>query len=130
MDPHTKELIYLGIHPEQLRLEPYYFLKYKVAKTVKAYWEANKVLAKRQSLPPPPLRRVGHLPPRSGYNRDLEVANILDYHSFAYDRHDFFPCGNSTCQQHMRCGMGAMPKRRNKAWQILSLDGFKSSTQG
>ncbi|KAL6240513.1 hypothetical protein RBB50_012531 [Rhinocladiella similis] len=102
MDPHTKELIYLGIHPEQLRLEPYYFLKYSVAKTVKAYWEANKVLAKRQSIPPPPLRRVGNLPPPSGYNRDFEVANILDYHSFAYERHELFSCGNPTCQQHMR----------------------------
>ncbi len=126
----TKELIYLGIHPDQLKLAPYYYYKHSVAKTYKACYVADKARARRQSIPPPPLRRVGNLPPPATYDRDFQVANILDYHSFLYERYELFPCGNPTCQQHMRCGMGVMPKRKNKAWQILSSDGFKNSTQG
>lgn len=112
-------------------------------------WEAGETDAldrkpkqlEAEESPRPTLRRITRRLPlknrtaiRKGYfehpalRNQFEVTCVLDYHSFAYDRFDFFPCGNPTCQQRMRCGMGEMPNPKNKAWQILNLGDFKSST--
>ncbi|OCT54137.1 hypothetical protein CLCR_00202 [Cladophialophora carrionii] len=94
-----------------------------------------------EEAPRPTLRRINRRLPlknrtaiRRGYfehpalRNEFEVTCVLDYHTFAFDRTEFYPCNNPTCQLHMRCGMGVMPNPKNKAWQILNLDGSKNST--
>ncbi|OAL32995.1 hypothetical protein AYO22_00080 [Fonsecaea multimorphosa] len=63
---------------------------------------------------------------RPALDSEFGVACVLDYHAFLFERYELFSCKNPTCQLHMRCGMGAMPSPRNKAWQILNLGGFKN----
>ena len=128
--PDTLWLIRLGVHPDQLAL-PY---SYKVKHSDAWYYREQEFERKNENLSAPRrLRRVGNLPPRDTLTGefiqpviDPRVTYLLDYHAFLYDRYDLFPCRNSTCQLHMRCGMGVMPSPKNKAWQILSSDGFKN----
>ncbi|KAK5022034.1 hypothetical protein LTS07_010450 [Exophiala sideris] len=128
MDRKTIELVHLGIHPDQLALPEHYHYKYSIAKQVRILYLAAK--KQETPVPHPPLRRVGTLPPPNHYNRGFDTTCCIDYHFFLFDRIDLRDCKNPTCQQHMRCGMAEMPKRRNKAWQILSSGGFKSSIHG
>lgn len=146
--PETKDLIRRGIHPDQLALEDYHFFKYSwslelrrrdAIKAQKAHLENQRQQQEQEEVedtgPHQPLRRVTQrLPQRnifyihSGYfvpkptkhTQPFDVTCTLDYHAFLYDRFEYFPCKNSVCQLHMRCGMGEMPSPKNKAWRILN----------
>ncbi|ETI25786.1 hypothetical protein G647_02560 [Cladophialophora carrionii CBS 160.54] len=68
-----------------------------------------------EEAPRPTLRRINRRLPlknrtaiRRGYfehpalRNEFEVTCVLDYHTFAFDRTEFYPCNNPTCQLHMR----------------------------